>query len=64
MASHLTIYTPSVRSLRLTQASIVLLVIITGIVSAVIVRSQWERDALQPEPTPITQVKTWEALGR
>ena len=64
MASHLTIHTPSLRSRRLIQASIVLLVIITGIASALIVRSQWQRDALQRDPTPITQVKTWEALGR
>jgi len=63
MASHLTIYTPSVRSLHLTRACVVLLVSITGIVCALVVRSQWERETFQRDPIPIIHVKTWEALG-
>jgi hypothetical protein len=64
MVSPHAIYSPSARSLRLAQASILLLVIMTGIVSALLVRSQLERHEMQPELLPIANIKTWEALGR
>ncbi|RZM77350.1 hypothetical protein [Leptolyngbya iicbica] len=64
MASHLTIYTPSPRSQHLMQASIVLLVLLTGIASALLVRSQLQRYEMQPHLIPIANGKTWEALGR
>ena len=64
MASPLTLCTPSTRSLRLTQVSIVLLVVIIGIASALILRSTLERYKHQPDSIPIANGDTWEALGR
>ncbi len=55
---------PSPRSLRLTQVSIVLLVIMIGIASALILRSTLERYEQQPDVIPIANGGTWELLGR
>ena len=64
MASPLTLSPPSARSLRLTQVSIVLLVIMIGIASALILRSILERYEQQPDVMPIANGGTWESLGR
>jgi|GEM_PF-4029258 len=67
MASHLhlhTPYTPSPKTVFLTQLSILLAVIMTGLVSMMLVRSQLEQHQIQPEQIPIAEQRVWNALGR
>ncbi len=62
MASHFRLYSPPDRTLLLTQVSILLLVLLTGIVSSLLVRSQMHRYDQQFESIPIANTKTWDAL--
>ncbi|MEM1310407.1 MAG: hypothetical protein AAGF98_13110 [Cyanobacteria bacterium P01_H01_bin.153] len=64
MATHLHIHPPSTRMLLVTQVSILLAVIMTGIVSGLLVRSQMHRYDIQTDPVPIADVKPWQELGR
>lgn len=62
MASHLHFYTPSPRVVLFTQISILLVVMITGIISALLVRSQMHRHDWHADPIPIANTRTWDAL--
>jgi len=41
-----------------------LAVIMTGLVSMMLVRSQLEQHQIQPEQIPIAEQRVWNALGR
>lgn len=64
MISRFYVDTPSPKTLLLTRLSIVLVVIVTGLVSVLLVRSQLERHEMPSEPIPIAEIKTWADLGR
>jgi len=64
MASQLRLHAPSPKTLLLTKLSIVLAVIVTGLVSMMLVRSQLEQHHIQPEQIPIAELRVWNALGR
>lgn len=64
MTTQLHLHTPSPRTLLLTKLGILLVVIMTGLLSVVLLRSQLERYEIQPEQIPIADLKTWNALGR
>ena len=64
MATHLHIHPPPTRVLLFTQLSILLLVLMTGIVSALLVRSQMHRYDIQADPIPIADIKPWDELAR
>ena len=64
MTTQLHQHTPSPQTLLLTKLGILLVVIMTGLLSAMLMRSQLERNEIQPEQIPIANLKTWNALGR
>jgi len=64
MATQLHLQTPSSQTLLLTRLGILLVVMITGLLSTMLLRSQLEHYEIPPEQIPLANLQTWEALGR
>lgn len=64
MASQFQLHSPSSKTLLLAKLGIVWVVIVTGLVSVTLVRSQLERHQIQPEQIPIAELRIWNSLGR
>jgi hypothetical protein len=63
MAFHSPVHSPAAHTLAMVRWGILLAVILTALLSALLVQSQWERYEIYPEQIPIADQPLWKALG-